>query len=237
MNIFDIDLKQQKELLRFFKKFPKQARYATAGIINNFAFGSRKQTIQNYNANYIIRNQSLLKSSTRVIKANGSQDVNQQMAVLYFQQKKNFSGFVEQELGTSTKRQKTVSTAARGGSRSSKVRKRFKTGQSMDTPENTGLSNNIGGFLQYQKRKKSKAFLLTRQYKSLGKGVYYFKGSGKNKQLTKLQNIGKIVQPKKKPIMYPSSKQYISKINLSGLWQKEVTRQLEKLIEYRKLRV
>jgi len=234
--IFDIDLKDQKELMKFFNKFPKQARYATAGVLNNFAFGSRTDTIKNFSKENIVRNKSFVSSSTRVNRAKGNTDINRQSSEMGFVSRGKSSGFVEQELGTKTRRDKTINPSARGGSMAGKVRKRFKTGIDMNTPNKTGLSNNIGGFLQYQKRQRNEAFLLTKRHKGLGKGVYIYKGSGNSKQLIKLQNLSKRVQPKKKPVLLKSSNQYVKKINLSKLWEKQVTKQLLSMIEYQRLR-
>jgi len=129
---FSVQQTDLKSLEKFFKRAPRAAHRASAGMMNTFAFGTRKKALVQLNINFHIRNPGFVKRSVQVTRARGSVPFNSQFAEVGSIARGTpgsgsfFSGWKEQELGTTTKRTRLQTLDARGGSWQGKVKGPFR---------------------------------------------------------------------------------------------------------------
>jgi hypothetical protein len=232
--MFTMDRRSFKELEKWFKVLgPKQFMYAAKGVLNEFAFGVKKEIPREVGRNMIVRNTGFVSSSVRVNKAKGStlQNVYSQTYVV---RRDRFSGWQEQEFGKPTLLKRTITKAARGGNWQNKVKAqaRLKSTNEFFDPravKGNSYTHSVAGMLAGMRRGKSlkrKPFKITKQMtgklNSLKKGVYLWKG----KLIERVQTFGKKTQPKKIPIVKKARLRYFASVSINGIWAENIKRQL-----------
>jgi hypothetical protein len=120
-DLFEMDDKDIKRLLKFYKRFPKGFQWATANILNDFGFVTRQAQIEAIQETMQVRNDRFLNSSMRVVKTRGSISVLSQKVIIGSRVRPRFSGWQEQIEGGGKKR--VFTTASRGGNFATTVRK------------------------------------------------------------------------------------------------------------------
>jgi hypothetical protein len=228
-NIFTLKSSNLKNLRKFYKKAPKQFSWAVAGVLNDQAFGTRKTAMRRIGRNMIVRNPNLVRSHVLVEKAKGGQSIALIQSETGSIDKKRFSGWVEQETGERTKRTRTQTVLARGGSKQNIVRPgfRMKSGNPFPTSDDfgTGSKENrtIAMLATLSHNKFKKPFILSSR--KFRKGLYKF---ARNK-IKKLQDFQPSkIQPKRKPWLIPGRADYFAKTNLNTVWAQQLNRILQK---------
>lgn len=245
--MFQAKIKEFWALQRIYREMPKKFNYASANLLNTFAFGTKKQTFVVISREMIVRKPGFVRSSVRVTKANGRIDVNKQKSICGSIYRDKFTGWREQELLEETTRTKTITPLARNNVPTKILPGRFRLKKSNEfmSPDHSDYAS------QADKHKKSVMMLniLAKKghkkpfkvfgHDKLRSGLYVFKGVIKkvtvvkdNKKRTyKRRDIGMIqkfdnkVQPKPIAWMSQSRIEYFRSINLSKLWESSLERQ------------
>ena len=227
--IFDISSPDLKKLKKFFKQAPRQFQFAAAGVLNDQAFGTRREAIQKIGRNMIVRNPKFVNSMVRFNKARGAQDISLQQSETGSMRRKGFSGWVEQETGKRTQRTRTQTLLARGGSRQNIVKRGFRMRPGLKFTDPDDFSDVVGNpehrtiaMLAILRRDKFKKPFILPSNRRGKKGLYKFQ-RGKVKRLQNLEPSKP--QPKRKPWLIPGRNQYFQKTNLIAVWKEQLRRQ------------
>lgn len=214
MDIFDLNLKEIIQLRRWYKRQPKKFRRAEIMVLNEFAFGNRRSVVDLLTKRMTIRNPKFLNSRIKVSKATMSRAVS----VMGTIESPRFSGFVEQEFGTATDRNRVASLLARGGSASKQIKPSLRLKPSADiiTKDDYGIERNAS-FLAAATARKEKKMI------RIGKSILKRRG-GKFRLVQRINPKNK--QPKRRPFMQTSRKIYFSSINLKRVWADKINRVL-----------
>lgn len=227
--IFQIEHRNLKELIKFYKRAPRQFQHATAGVLNNQAFGTRKAAVHQLGRNMIIRNPKFVNSKVRVTKARPSQPINLQQAETGSIRSARFSGWVEQETGQKTLRTRTQTLFSRGNTRSGIVKSQYRMRRGArftDSSDFADVTNNPDhrtiAMLSILRRNKFKRPFIMRRNKR--KGLYkLIRNKPKLVQNLDPQNP----QPKKKPWLIPGRTAYFNRTNLTTVWAEQIGRQVK----------
>jgi hypothetical protein len=172
-NIFDLDQKDLKKLIRFAKKAPTHFRRASKDVLNDLAFSTMKINKDQIKRTMTVRNNSFVNSSFRVDKARTSSSISLQEAIVGSIRRDQFSGWDEQELGKPTDRERKASIRARGGSKAGRVKPKFrmKSGRRFKRPQQFKGRNFPFKFRTmlrvFDTRKRRELFYMDRKYKGM----------------------------------------------------------------------
>lgn len=227
-NIFDMDTRDFIKLKKFQMRSPKQFAYAAAGVLNSLAFTTRQYSIEEITARMIVRSPRFVSSSIRVHKAKGGQHINSQYAEIGSIHRPRFTGWKEQQLGKPTKEKKRFTIAGRGGSRSGRVRKKYKMfpGKKFLRPTTMGIQRAKSAdhraiiFLQMMGRRKAEPFYLGKGYKNLRPGLYEIKGG----QLRTIARGGRQKQPRQIKWLSNSIRRLQTQNNIKQIWAANIRR-------------
>lgn len=219
-------------LRKFCKNAPRQFNHAAAGVLNEQAFGNRRESLQIIESQMIVRNPSFVRSSMRVEKARGAMPIDQQRSIFGSVNKNRSTGFVEQETGEQDNRTRVGTLFSRGGSQSSQIKPgmRMKQGRNMVGVDDEPIKANNEShrtviFLQMMARKKpSKPFKISKRYKGLKRGIYQFKG-GKLKTLFDTDH--KPRAPKRVKWLSGGERNHRRSVDMRSVWAREVDKQLK----------
>lgn len=180
-------------------------------MLNAFAFGTRTHAIRVIDRAMIVRNRRFVESRLRVTKANIHAPVSRQAAWTGSVPNARFTGWVEQEFGKRTSRNRASTLLGRGGSQQKQMRPsiRLKPGREVITPEDFGLDGNLGGFVAMLLRKRDNRIIRI-------KGSFYKRN---RKRLQMVQKMEK-VQPKRLRWMRRARGQYFAATDLDALWSR-----------------
>lgn len=175
-----------KRLNSFYRRTAFQMKKASIGLVNNTAFRLRNDIVEEIEDSMTVRAPRFISGSIRRTKANFRTKTAEVGSI----SRPRFSGWVEQQKGTPSKRKRQPTLTARtGGNWKKKTapRFRFKPAKRFVRPstdpfrkKGRRLSNNSGRdiaiFLQILRRNKYRQpFFLPIKYKRLEKGLYIFK--------------------------------------------------------------
>lgn len=228
-DMFTISAKDMLKLQKRLKQDPKKFQFAAASMLNSFAFGTRDQSNLVINSEMTVRNKRFVKGKLKVEMAKGSEDINVQSSAAGSISGPRFSGWAEQELGTTTKRTRVGNKFGRGGDWNKQLQgqARLKPNQNFLDPSDLNIkakddTHRITVFLNIiSRRKKKQSFIIPKKYKKFKKGLYRFKG-GKIQQLQNFEP--KKTQPKRIKFLTMGREQYFSKTNISQLWNTTMKR-------------
>lgn len=210
------DIRELNGLKRWYGKQPRLMRQAVGGMLNEFAFGTRTRAIGQINQLMTVRNPKFVQSRIRISKANIHAPVATQRSETGSVAGPRFSGWVEQEYGRDTKRNRLSTLAGRGGSDKKQMRHiiRLKPKHEVVTIDHPdfnprGGSKNLGGFMAMIIRRKDKRLIR-------------IKGSIYKRNRKKLQLVQKLkkVQPKRVRWMRRARAMYFRHTNLDALWSR-----------------
>jgi hypothetical protein len=188
-DLFAMDDKDIKRLLKFYKKFPQKFQWATANILNDFGFVTRQAQIEAIQETMQVRNDRFLNSSMRVVKTRGSISVLSQKVIIGSRVRPRFSGWREQIEGGGKKRLSTV--AARGGNFATTIRPRYRLKPQFKFPKPSQYPgrkyrDRLYAMLNILRRQKYKRpFMIPIGDSKLKSGLYRFAG----KRLFRLQRF------------------------------------------------
>lgn len=226
--IFQINLSDLKKLKKFYKKAPKQFGRAAAGVLNDFAFGARKESVKTINRRMTVRNSKFVSSSIRVSKARGS-NIDSMRSESGSIRRKRFSGWEEQELGKRSSRTKIASKFGRGGSNKGTLKPSFRMKPSArfmkpsDFPGATGTQR-VGVMLRIigRTKKRSRPFIITGSRK-FSSGLYKIQ----NKKIKRIQKFKTREQPKRIKWHTEAKKDYFQSVDIRNVWAKNIRRVLK----------
>lgn len=208
------DLHELDGLRRWYGKQPRLVRIAAGRMLNDFAFGTRTRAIGVIGDTMTVRNPKFVASRLRVTKANIHSPVERQAAWAGSVAGNRFTGWVEQEKGTPTKRNRFATLAGRGGSAGKQIRHavRLKKGRDVVKPEDADYNpkgGSFSGFAAMIFRKKENRIILY-------KGTFYKR---KRKKLEVVQSTKKR-QPKRLTWLRRARAQYFRHTDLDALWRR-----------------
>ena len=231
--MFNVDQSKLVDLRKFYKAAPRKFGVASGMLLNNLAFGTRKEAIETIHRHMTVRSKAFVARSIVVNKAVFAASLMQQKSEVGSIRRPRFSGWIEQETGKATNSTRAFLLAGRGGQKkrkaapSARLRPAFKPLK----PESMGgASANIVGFhhraqvlLMWTYRNKWRKPFIIRGHKKIKPGLYRWKGS----KLKKLQTFTpKNKQPKKFQWMKLSRGRYLFKTDMNRQWDIVLTRLL-----------
>lgn len=221
-----------KKLERFFKGFPVQARQATAGILNSLAFTTRKYDIENIKSDMIVRNRKFVEGSLRV-QMTKSIDINHQIAYAGSIRRPRFTGWEEQQTGKPPARKRSISIAARGGTKTNRVktRARLRSGNKFYKPEQFQGKSSQQRFyfmMRVLGRRGGGEFLLTQAIQTkrgqLAPGLYNLKG----KKITRFQKFDRDIKIRRHAWRSQSISKLHARNDIDKIWGQQVERIVDK---------
>ena len=219
--------------MRFAKRAPTLFRRASAGVLNDMAFDAMRIAPKEIDKTMEVRNKSFVKSSFRVSKAKTGASISQQEAIMGSIFKPRFSGWREQETGKATERERIASLAARGGSKSSTIKPRFrmKKGRRFIKPQQFKGRNFPFKFRTMLRvlvsRRKRELFYMDRKYKGMRPGLYMFQRG----KISKIQDAtGDKAQPRRDRWMTRTNNRLKRTFDVRKSWASQLNRVLPKKI-------
>ena len=185
-------------------------------MLNRFAFDVRTGAIQVINDEMTVRNKRFVSGRVRVSKARETIPTNRQKSETGSVAKPRFSGWVEQELGTKTTRNRFATLAGRSGKQNKQIRgvARLKPRNEVltaDSPEYQpkGGRTNTSGFLRMAMRRKENRLLRV-------KGVFF------KRRRNKLESVQIIKQKQPKRILWlrDARSNYFKHMDVDALWSR-----------------
>lgn len=225
--LFDVDVRELIQLQKWYKRNPRQFRVATGMMLNNFAFGTRREMIEVIEKDFTVRNPRFISSKVRVTRARFADPINAQRSIEGTVYADRFSGLIEQETGQKTDRSRVASIFARGGSEAGQIKPRSRLKPATELADFstyglTGRSRTLGALLAINQRKSDNRMI---RFKS----TVYKRGRGKHKPPRKSLNVVQRinppnVQPARSPFRRKSVKRYFSKTDIRALWGETINR-------------
>lgn len=228
--LFDIDDRDLKKLIKFYKNAPKLMKHSVAGMLNSFAFGTRSRAMHIIRTNMNIRAKKFVDSSIRVQMAKASQEINQQHSIVGSISRARFSGWEEQELGKKTKRTRVATLLGRGGNVQKKIQPsaRLKQSNQFVSPDDypgTSRHNRSVVMMQDLFRKRHRKPFIVKGHRRFKSGLYKIK----QKKLRMLQSFEpRNVQPKRIRWMSGGRKAFFRKADIRQMWGKQLNRTFKK---------
>jgi hypothetical protein len=116
-----MDFRDFSKLALFFEQFPREARVATAQFLNDMGFLAKANAPVVLGGKMHIRNQRFVGSRIRVEKTT-AKPIDQQRVTVGSVPGDRFTGWIEQQRGTSPERGRVFSLLARGGDEQQKAK-------------------------------------------------------------------------------------------------------------------
>ena len=242
--IFEMDASDLKRLQKFYKNAPKIFMRAAAGTLNAFALGTRKQAIKVIDSKMTVRNPKFIHGSIQVDKARGNVPLGKLEAITGSVARPRYTGLAEQELGTTPKRNRVLTTASREGNMKSQVKgwARLKPQAKYPSPNQPmgmnktqdgrdfglqGLSGakRIVAFLMIlNERKTAQTFIIRRQFGRFKRGLYRFKQG----VIKKIQSFDTKHKPKRIRWLTEGRNRYFDSVDILKVWADNIRFHLKK---------
>ena len=238
-----IDFKEFTLYKKFNRRLPYVFQGACAGTLNQIAFGTQKQIRTTLQQVMTIRQEAFVRSKIIVTRAKATNKIKNQYSKVGSIPKERFSGWDEQQKGTTTRMKRTPTKLSRDGSYKNTIRPKYrlKTGNSFinpkdfpgDTPRNRAIAmmNMVGrkGYFGTP--------LLIVGHGVLPDGLYILGNLSKATNIRsrktrnvrvahRVQTFKKPLQPRKKEWMTMALNTYFSTNPIAAIWPKEVERRL-----------
>lgn len=228
--MFEMDSPDLKRLEKFYKRMPREFLKATAGMLNSFAFGSRKESLLIIRRRLTVRSPRFIQGSVRVDKARPGQPLNSQQSEMGSIHRARFSGLREQELGVSDKRKNVPTLAARRDQRGRKVPGAVRLKRSNqfpsadDFPGKTAEHRVVVMIRTLDRKKFRKPFIIT-GHPRFTKGLYQFKAR-KLRMVQSFEPRGKA--PKRVRWLTGGERKFMKRANIKELWTDNLNRAVKK---------
>lgn len=227
--MFDLSKKELVQLALLMRRQPLVWNRAATNVLNSFAFGNRTESMKVIRTRMTVRNERFLSSSMRVEKAKLGQDITRKHSEVGSIQRDRFSGWKEQELGTTTKKTRSQSLLARGGTLTKAVRPsvRMKKANAYEKPENFDGKNlhhrNIVMMQELRRRGYRKPFVI-HGHKRIRSGLYKFH----SRKLMILQDFRQPKGPKRVKWLQGGERKYFAKNKPSDVWHESLKREMKR---------
>ncbi len=240
--LFDLDDRDIKRLAKFYKKSPKQFQWVVANVLNDLAFGSRRESLGIIEDKMIVRSPTFVKRSISVDKARGAKNINSQFAETGSVERPNFTGWVEQETGKKSDRSRVATLFARGDNPQKKIKPSARMKRSnefidlnKDFPGKSRAQRTARGLQSLRMKKWKKPFIIRRVRLKGGIVRASLRRLINGRRMKTLQSFEhKNKQPKRIRWSSGGAKNYLSKVNIRQLMEREVTKQLEFKKQFKK---
>lgn len=226
-NLFDMDKRDLRRLYKWYRRSPKEFARATGLLLNNFAFGVRLTAIEAISTGMIVRDFNFIQGSLKVERSHTRLPISTQVSRVGSITRNRFTGWIEQETGQRTKKERTFQLAARRGSKKRRAvpRARLRPGTDFITPaEYSGKSDHHRAvvMLQTLAREGYKQPFIVGRHKRLKSGLYKFgRGRKPNQKLIMLQNFDPSnPQPRRYRWMRRARQLYFNRIDIRNEWYK-----------------
>lgn len=122
------DIREMLAMTKWFQKAPKKFAVASGQLLNNQAFGSKKEIKGFIGRNMTLRNAGFITGKQMPVKKSGFKSpISRQKSVVGSVKTARYSGLEEQETGRKSKRQHGAAVKGRtGGKRRGRVRQQFR---------------------------------------------------------------------------------------------------------------
>lgn len=239
-DLMQIDTRDLIALRKWYKKAPKQFAASTGMLINNFAFGSREESIKLIGSRMIVRAPGFVKSRVQVQKSHFRLPIASQKSHYGSVRKPRFSGWVEQELGQRKARPYFAALRGRAGGKRRKIKRGARLDKPFLTPDRYPKRRGFRGrnrdhliqiyLAQLDRMNYSKPFVITGHTKIPG-GVYQF-GQGRTgwdqRELEALQLFYKPKRTKRVKWMRLGTMRYFRRTNILKEWKRVTKRMLDR---------
>lgn len=211
---FKVDTKGLKEYRRLMKKMPRKMVPIVGFTLNDFAFGTRDESIKYINASMTVRNQAFVKRNLWAQRAKFAAGINGMQSIAGSTRKDRFTGWKEQVQGSDMPRERAITTAARGGSRVRQVRRtaRLKPGAKWDEPrqfKGDTARQRANAMLQELGRSRKRKPFMIYGHRSIESGLYMFGGGAKgSRKLIALQIFNRPVRVGRDPWHKKAAQRY-----------------------------
>lgn len=218
--MFQMDMTDLKRLKKFYKRMPREFRKASAGVLNSFAFGSRKQSLLIIQRKLTIRMPRFIERTIRVDKAKAGLPIKSQQSELGSTHRPRYTGLREQELGVADKRSNVPTLAARRGQRSKKVPgavrlKRMNQFKSPNDFPGKTAAHRVVVMLQVLQRTRFRKPFVIKGHSKFTRGLYRFRG-GRLQMLQTFEPSNKA--PKRVRWLTGGRRKFMSKANIKTIW-------------------
>ena len=232
---FELNRRDILRLIKFYKRAPKQFIMASKGLLTSFAYQSREQQIREIQSSMTVRNTNFVKARIRYEKARGNR-IDNIIAMTGSIQSPRFTGWKEQELGTSTQRTRTQSLTARGDDWKKQVKgtARMKPANRFFNPDSEmegssteqRMTSALAGMRKGTIKKRN--FLIKKKMrgklKTLKRGLWGMQ----RKLIYRLQTFKPSkLQPKRNQWHSRAIRKTMAHINLRNEWIKQINRVLD----------
>lgn len=231
--MFEINLNDLQTYEKFLRRSPKQIAAVRGMVLNNYAFGTRDESIKVIEKRMIIKQSRFVPRRIQVKKSRLSGHPRNQISKTGSTRLPRFSAWEEQELGKKTERSRVFTLFARGGSkgRVARPQARLKPGRDRPTPEDYKGKNRTHRaivMLQILGREGYKKPFIIRYHKKVAPGLYKFTGGKKKRKLRILQAFEpREVQPKRISWLIGGRDRYFRKNPPGKTWSKAMKRVLK----------
>lgn len=240
-SLLRMDMHGLRELKTFFDRYPREARHATAQLLNDIAFAGRPVIVDVLRRHTIVRNPKFALSRTRVEKT-PARDLALQSATLgtVYTQGKNgpsHDGWASLQRGQAATRDRVLTLAARGGSEQKQAQRgaRMLAGTDFPNPDDADdlpdptpqrrlqyLLKTMYG-LGERRLVIPKGYGLTPGLYSITLGRYRgyrLPSTGRQApKLRMLQRFGKSPKPRQVPWMQETVLELRRRLDLGALWR------------------
>lgn len=227
--IFTVDTKDVDKLVKFYKRAPRMFANATGSMLNDFAFGVRNTAIEVIHEKMTVRSSQFVISSMKAKKTHKRLPIGSQESEAGSVERKRSTGWKEQQLGTKTARERTITLLGRRKSAKRKLigPARFKPGSDMEIykkyPGSGPEQRNTIMMQKLDRKRWRKPFVIVKK-KGMTSGVYKFlRRKPKLLQVIKSEDV----QPEKIPWMLDAVDRYFKREDLPRLWGRTLQRILK----------
>lgn len=230
-----IDKRGLRAYKSFLRKLQRKLIGAAGMTLNEFAFGSRVESIKYIQQNMTVRNQTFVKSALWAERARFAKGINGMQSKVGSVARNRFTGWKEQIQGADMPRDRAITTAARGGSRASVVarRNRLKPGKKWKEPKQfkgKTMRERANTMLQTLGRKGAKMPFIIYGHRTLPSGLWMFGGGPKDKRrLIALQLFGRKTKVRRDMWLKKAVSKYFRSNPAGHTWKKYAKQMSAKL--------
>lgn len=228
------DLSDLKKLRAFFKQAPELLRPASANVLSTLAFKTRTANVHHIETMMVIRNRKFIEDSLQYKKAK-SVRIEKQIAFVGSIERPRFTGWREQEFGTSTPNKQSPTLYSRGGSKRGTVQGKYrmhKVGKAVRPEQFQGrtLQQRFGFMMRVLGTRKAGFFYLRNPYQAksgeLPAGMYYLRKRSKKGDrhgiLKRIQSGKRNISPVRKQWMKNSIAYVMHSNDIVKIWGNSV---------------
>lgn len=224
-----VNVKDIRELAKFFKKLPRKQAAAQVMWANHAVFKVRKLALDHINRTMKVRSPGFVRSRLRVQKASAKRNPTAYVGSI---RAARYTGWAEQEGLAKDTREKKVTLPARGSRKGRRVMPsaRLKPGHnipsSTDFTRGRTIRKKAKGFYYYMKRQSTRKPFLMIDHGKIPSGLWKFAPGPKNRRdLTPLQLFNKKpAKTRRNPWMSGSVEKYKRTVNKKQVWRDIIRR-------------